>query len=153
MADVDGSNALQLTSFVGREREIAEVRVVRFVAEGTAEAFGSGAEIDESTKNRQMPQQTGLVQAMAFGDGAPAAPAAGTGKRAFDGEDELAMLVQLGLEDAHVGDVERNRNERMLGHYGSSFITGETRPDSALSRSVAQPLHLEAFMASPGEPS
>jgi hypothetical protein len=31
-------------------------------------------------------------------------------------EDELAILGQLGLEDAHIGDVQRDRDEWVRGH-------------------------------------
>src|SRR5215211_7478396 len=99
-----------------------------------------------------MAQEAWLIYAVTVRDGASAAATVRTGQCAFDGKNELSCFGEFSLEDAHIGDVERNRNERMLGHYGSSFITGETRPDSALSRSVAQPLHLEAPTASLGEP-
>src|SRR5258706_15834435 len=99
-----------------------------------------------------MAQEAWLIHAVTFSDGAPAAAADRTGQRAFDGKNELSCFGELSLEDAHIGDVERNRDEWMLGHYGPSFITGESGPDSALSRSVAQSLHLEAPTASLGEP-
>jgi len=91
------------------------------VAEGTAEAFGSDAQIDDVAKNGQMPQQTGLVQAMAFGDGAPAAPAVRTTERAFDGEDELARLRHLSLEDTDIRDIERDRDQWVFGHHKPSL--------------------------------
>src|SRR4051794_32341686 len=99
-----------------------------------------------------MAQEAWLIHAVTFRDGAPAAAAVRTGQRAFDGKNELSCFGECSLEDAHIGDVERNRNAWMLGHYEPSFITGETRPDAALSWSVAQPLHLKAPTARLGEP-
>lgn len=61
-----------------------------------------------------MAEEAWLVDTMGFGNGASTAAAGGTGQRAFDGEDDLAMLVHLGLEDAHVGDVKRNRDQWVL---------------------------------------
>jgi hypothetical protein len=40
--------------------------------------------------------------------------AGGAIERAFDGEDELAGLGDVSLEDAHVGDIERDGDERLL---------------------------------------
>jgi hypothetical protein len=37
-------------------------------------------------------------------------------QRAFDREDEFARLGDLGLENRHIGDVERDRYEWMLRH-------------------------------------
>src|SRR6266516_3465970 len=91
------------------------------IAEGAAEAFGSDAQIDDPTKNGQMPQQTRLVHPVAFGDGAPATPATRADKCAFDGEDELAGLGQLSLEDTDIRDVERYRDEWVLRHQEPSL--------------------------------
>ena len=63
-----------------------------------------------------MAQPSRLVQAVAFRDGAPTAPAGCGGERALDGENEFAILGQLGLENAHIRNIERNRDKRMLGH-------------------------------------
>ena len=47
---------------------------------------------------------------------APTAPATRAGQGAFDAEDELARLGQFGLEHTDIRDVERYRDERLLGH-------------------------------------
>ena len=88
------------------------------VAPRTAEALGADAQIDDPAQDGQMAQQARLVHAVALGDGAPTAAASRAGQGAFDGEDELARLGQLGLEDADIGDIERDRDERLLGHRG-----------------------------------
>src|SRR5439155_9740206 len=84
---------------------------------------------------------------------AATAAARRTHQRARDGEDEFAILGQLGLEDADIGNIERDRDQWMFCHAEPSFqITGASRCDSAPSRSAAQLLHLGAPTASPGEP-
>ena len=68
-----------------------------------------------------MAQQTGLVEAMTLCDSASAAAATRTRQRAFDGENEFALLGQLSLQDANVGDIERDRDQRVLGHQKPSL--------------------------------
>jgi hypothetical protein len=51
----------------------------------------------------------------AIGNGAPTAAAGRTRQRGLDREDEFPRLGQLGLEDADIGDVERNQDNRSLG--------------------------------------
>jgi hypothetical protein len=66
------------------------------------------------TKKR--PQQAGLVDPMRFGNGAATVPAPGTGQGAFEGEDQFTVLGEFGLQHTDIGDVERNRDERLLWH-------------------------------------
>jgi len=63
-----------------------------------------------------MAQEPRLVRAVALGDGASTAAAPCAGERAFDGEDELAVLGQLGLQHPNIRDVERDGDQRRLGH-------------------------------------
>src|SRR6266487_3554594 len=100
-----------------------------------------------------MAQQPRRVQTVALSDDAPAAAAGRATLGALDGEDEFAGLGQFGLEHADIGNIERDRDEWMLGHQGSSFqIKSQSRHDCASSRPTAQPLHLGAPTATPGEP-
>src|SRR5215470_1247727 len=76
------------------------------VAPGAAETFGAQAQIDHPAKERQVAQQTRLVQAVALGDRAATAAADGARQGALDREDELAIFGQLGLEDANIRDIK-----------------------------------------------
>lgn len=78
------------------------------LASRTAEALGTDAQIDDPTEARQMAKQPRLVQAMPLADGAATATAGCTRYGAFDREDKLAVLGEFGLEDADIGDVERD---------------------------------------------
>ena len=78
------------------------------LAPRTAEALGTNAQIDDPTEARQMAKQPRLVQAMPLADGAATATAGCTRYGAFDREDKLAVLGEFGLEDADIGDVERD---------------------------------------------
>ena len=68
-----------------------------------------------------MAQQARLVEAMTLCDSASTAAATRTRQRAFDGEDELARLRQLSLKDTDIRDVERYRDQRVLGHHKPSL--------------------------------
>jgi hypothetical protein len=119
----------------------------------TAKALGADTQIDHPAQDGQMAQQPQLVHAVGLGEGAPAAAATGARQGAFDGEDELAILGDLRLANADIGDVERNRDQRVRGHQKPSFrIKRETPGDSAPSRLAAQPLHLGMPTATPEEP-
>src|SRR5215207_4148641 len=113
-------------------------------APGTLETLGANAQIHNPTQNGQMAQLPRLVQAVAFGDGAPTAPAGCGGERALDGENEFAILGQLGLEDTHIRNIERDRDKRMLGHAVPSLRSSANLGTILPSRSAAQPLHLGA---------
>jgi hypothetical protein len=63
-----------------------------------------------------MAKEARLVQTVALGDDASTTAARRAHERALDGKNELAFLGDLGLEDADIGDVERYRDERVLGH-------------------------------------
>ena len=63
-----------------------------------------------------MAQEARLVVSVAERDAAAARAAGGRGQGAFDTQDELVVFVDLGLEDAEIGDVERYGDERVLGH-------------------------------------
>ncbi len=78
------------------------------LAPRTAEALGTDAQIHDPTEARQMAEQPRLVQAMPLADGAATTTAGCARDGAFDREDKLAVLGQFGLEDADIGDVERD---------------------------------------------
>jgi hypothetical protein len=63
-----------------------------------------------------MAQEARLVYTVALADGTSTTPAGCRCERALDGENQLALPGQLGLEDAHVGNVEWDRDKRVLGH-------------------------------------
>jgi len=63
-----------------------------------------------------MAKKAWLIHTMALDDDASTAAAVRAGKRAFDRENELASLGEFGLENANIGDVERDRDQRKLGH-------------------------------------
>lgn len=100
-----------------------------------------------------MAQQSRAIFTVALGDGAPTLTAGGTLERAFDGQNELAGLRQVSLEHAHVGDIERDRDERLLGHRGGSSVKHHTRSNRAADSAGAQPLYVGAFTGEPGEPN
>ncbi len=91
------------------------------IAPRAAEALGADTQIDHPPQDRQMAQQPRLIDAMALGDGTPAASAGRTRQRAFDSQHEFPRLGDLGLEDAHIRDIERDRDERVLGHQKPSL--------------------------------
>ena len=74
-----------------------------------------------------MAQQARLIKTVKLGDDAATTAAGGTGQGAFDGEDEFALRIDLGLKHADIGDIERDRDERVLVHVRPSFhITCES---------------------------
>src|SRR6266508_4352439 len=88
-------------------------------------ASGDPAEIDDPVEDGQMPQEPRLVHAVALADGTAAAAAGGTGERAFDRQDELAILGQLGLEDTDIRDVEGIEMSGCLGIRDRPSRTGK----------------------------
>ena len=76
------------------------------LAPGAAQALRPDAEVDHMAQNRQMPEQAWFVCPMALGDRAPTASAGRARQAALDGQDQLAVLGQFGLEHADIGDIE-----------------------------------------------
>ena len=72
-----------------------------------------------------MAQQARFVARVGVGDGPPTTVADRTLQGAFDRQDELARLRQFGLNDADIGDVQRDREERLLRH---RHLSGRTYP-------------------------
>jgi hypothetical protein len=63
-----------------------------------------------------MAKEPRLVHTLALGDRASTATATRAREGALNREDELAILGQLGLKDAKIGDVELDGDQRRLGH-------------------------------------
>jgi hypothetical protein len=66
-------------------------------------------------------QQAWLVGAMRLGDCASAATTGRALQCAFNRQDELAGLGQVGLEDTDIGNIERDGDEGLLGHGDKPF--------------------------------
>ena len=99
------------------------------VAERAAEALGLNAEVDGTSQDGQMPQEPGFVAAVRLGNGAATAVTGRVLDGTLDGEDELTGLGQIGLNHADIGDVERNRDKRLLGH---GWLLGHRQLGSAM---------------------
>jgi len=85
-----------------------------------------------------MAKEARLVQTVALGDDASTTATSRTRECALDGKNELTLLGELGLEDAEIGDVERYRDEWVLGHQRLSLQVlvshGAILPDLDLRR-------------------
>src|SRR3954464_6155300 len=78
------------------------------VAEWAAEALWADSDVDHVAENRQVAQQAWLVGSMRLSDSAATAAASGTVQGAFNSQNELIGLGQVGLKDTHIGNIERN---------------------------------------------
>jgi len=72
---------------------------------GTAKAFGPDAQVHGSPQDRQEARRS---MAMAVGNRPAAAVTGGADDGTLNGEDERAIGGDLGLQDLHLGNVERN---------------------------------------------
>ncbi len=100
-----------------------------------------------------MAQKARLIKAVGLGDGPATAAASRAGEGTFDRQDEFALRVDLSLEHTDIRDIERDRNKWLLVHVRSSFpFRCVSWRDCASVQTIAQPLHLGASTASPGEP-
>src|SRR5215217_4658756 len=89
---------------------------------------------------------------MLFGNGATTAATTRAIQSALDREDELVRLCEVGLEHADIGNIERDRDKRLLGHGASSVSTTTTGGDCAPILPRSQPLDIGTFTGSPREP-
>ena len=53
---------------------------------------------------------------MLLGEGTTTATTGGSGQGALDREDEFVGLGEVSLKHAHIGNIERDRDEGLLGH-------------------------------------
>jgi len=89
---------------------------------------------------------------MLLGNGATTAATGGALQGALDRENELISLRQVGLEHAHIRNIERDGDKRLLGHGASSV--NATTAGGGLCPNPAEiaTLNLGTFMASPIQP-
>src|SRR4051812_45001837 len=80
------------------------------VAPRTPEALGADAQVDNPTEDGKMAQQARLVEPVALGDDAPTAPAGCARQRAFNGENKVSILGNLGLEYTDIRNIEWDRD-------------------------------------------
>jgi len=85
-----------------------------------------------------MAKEARLVQTVALGDDTSTTAARGARERALDGKNEFALLGDLGLQNADIGNIERYRDERVFGHQRLSLPVlvspGAILPDLDLRR-------------------
>ena len=122
------------------------------IAVGTAKAFGTNAQIDGSTQDRKMAQQARAILAVLLGDGSTTAATARATERTLDREDELIGLRQVRLEHADIGNIERDRDEWLLGHGSPPSVHQPRVGDCAPILPRSQPLDVGACTGSPKEP-
>ena len=85
-----------------------------------------------------MAQQARTVGAVLLGPGRATPAAAGAGERTFHCQNEFVGPRDLGLEDAYIRNVARDRNEWLIRHAGSSLVSnrrfGWIMPQSRMRR-------------------